>query len=196
MIDAMMGIAVFTDDRALLNHAEEMWRKRVPSYFYNAKLDGRSSQRSQFPFTREGWFGQTTFDETTNGVAAGDLPRPWAYGLCPLRYYGRRGDGTYSGRQVSLKTKNHVSWHAGVSRALALEERSGARWLCAAARSVGGEGYTFGIGYNEFHNRLGQSLPETREWLDRVLTIPEPVDMHSTVFELLTHGEDAGGVSR
>jgi len=59
-----------------------------------------------------------------------------------------------------------------------------------------GEGYTFGIGYNEFHNRLGQALPETREWLDRVLTIPEPVDIHTTVYEMLTHGEDAGAGKR
>jgi hypothetical protein len=56
-----------------------------------------------------------------------------------------------------------------------------------------GHGYTFAIGYNEFHNRLGQQLPETREWLDTLLTVPEPVDDHMMVFELLTHGEDAGG---
>jgi hypothetical protein len=56
-----------------------------------------------------------------------------------------------------------------------------------------GDGDTLGIGYNEYHNRLGQPLPETRQWLDHVLTLQEPVDFHNTVFELLTDGEDANG---
>ena len=60
-------------------------------------------------------------------------------------------------------------------------------------RSTTPPDYTFAIGYNEYHNRLGQSLPETREWLDKVLAIPEPVDFHMMVFEMLTHGEDAEG---
>ena len=56
-----------------------------------------------------------------------------------------------------------------------------------------GDGNTLGIGYNEYHKRLGQSLPETRQWLDHVLTLPEPVDFHMVVFELMTQGEDAKG---
>ncbi|MDE3149284.1 MAG: hypothetical protein KGL37_07425 [Acidobacteriota bacterium] len=59
-----------------------------------------------------------------------------------------------------------------------------------------GPGYTFGIGYNEYYNRLGQPMPETRQWLDRILTVPNPVDIHMMVFEMLTHGADADGAGR
>jgi hypothetical protein len=56
-----------------------------------------------------------------------------------------------------------------------------------------GNGYSFGVGYNEYHNRLGVDLPETHEWIDHLLTVQEPVDFHMSVFELLTDGEDATG---
>lgn len=60
MIDAMMEIAVFTNDRGLLDHAEAMWRERVPSYFYNAELDGAHPR----PIARKGknmsWYGTRT----------------------------------------------------------------------------------------------------------------------------------------
>ena len=194
MIEGMMGIAVFTDDRALLNHAEEMWRKRVPSYFYNAKLDG-DHPNALVPITREGWFGQTTFDETTNGVAAetcrdlGHTGYALSATMAAAETAHIQGDKLFEDEESRLI--GTLEFHAH----LLLKKDPVPAALCGGKIRYG-EGYTFGIGYNEFHNRLGQSLPETREWLDRVLTIPEPVDMHSTVFELLTHGEDAGGVSR
>jgi len=51
---------------------------------------------------------------------------------------------------------------------------------------------TFVIGYNEYHNRLGQPLPYTKQWIETgVMTNPDPVDMHMTVFETLTHYADA-----
>jgi hypothetical protein len=40
---------------------------------------------------------------------------------------------------------------------------------------------------------LGQNLPYTRQWIETgVLTNPDPVDMHTTIFEALTHYADAG----
>jgi uncharacterized membrane protein len=60
---------------------------------------------------------------------------------------------------------------------------------------------TFVIGYNEFHNRLGMSLPNTQQWLPTVfanqVTSPgaapgTPVDHHMVVYETLTHAADAG----
>src|SRR5579859_3389744 len=60
---------------------------------------------------------------------------------------------------------------------------------------------TFVIGYNEFHNRLGMSLPNTAQWLPTVfanqVTSPgaapgTPVDHHMVVYETMTHGADAG----
>ena len=49
------------------------------------------------------------------------------------------------------------------------------------------KGITFVIGYNEYHNRLGQSLPYTKQWIETgVMTSSDPVDTHTTIFETLT----------
>jgi hypothetical protein len=67
-------------------------------------------------------------------------------------------------------------------------------YLCGGALKLA-TGSTFVIGYNEFHNRLGQPLPYTAKWIENgVLTNPLPTDIgaHTTVFEPLTHITDVG----
>jgi hypothetical protein len=78
---------------------------------------------------------------------------------------------------------------------LLLKKEPVPRTLCGGTIRYG-HGYTFGIGYNEFHNRMGKPMPETRQWLDRLLEVPEPVDDHMMVFEMLTHGADAGAQTK
>lgn len=34
MLDALVGIAVFTDNQTMFDHALEFWRQRVPAYFW------------------------------------------------------------------------------------------------------------------------------------------------------------------
>jgi hypothetical protein len=193
-IEGMMGIAVFTDDRALLTYAENMWRLRVPAYFYNARIDGDHPVVVK-PGPREGWFGQTTYDETMNGVAAetcrdlGHTGYAISATMATAETAHIQGDKLYEEEEQRLI--GALEFHAH----LLLKKGPLPPTLCGGSIRYG-EGYTFGIGYNEFHNRLGQPLPETREWLDHVLTIPEPVDIHTTVFEMLTHGADAGEVHR
>ena len=98
MIEGMMGIAVFTDDRALLNHAEAMWRERVPAYFYNATLDGDHPKPLPLGASRTGWYGQTTFDCEHQRRGAGNLPRPGTYRLRHLCHHGCGGDCAYTRR--------------------------------------------------------------------------------------------------
>jgi hypothetical protein len=182
---------VFTDDRALLDHAEEMWRKRVPAYFYNAKLDG-DHPRVLEPAPREGWFGQKVFDESTSGISAetcrdlGHTGYSISATMAAAETAHIQGDKLYESEEQRLM--GVLEFHAH----LLLRNEPVPPSICGGTIHYG-EGYTFGIGYNEYHNRLGQALPDTREWLDRVLTIPDPVDIHMTVFELLTQGEDANG---
>lgn len=189
MIEGLMGIAVFTDDRGLLNRAEEMWSKRVPSYFYNAKLDG-DHPKALVPVTHEGWFGQTVFDESTNGISAetcrdlGHTGYSISATMTAAETAHIQGDKLYESEEQRLV--GALEFHAH----LLLRAEPVPKAVCGGAVHYG-TGYTFGIGYNEYHNRLGRPLPETHEWLDHVLTLPVPVDDHMTVFELLTHGEDA-----
>jgi hypothetical protein len=194
MVEGMMGIAVFTDDRALLTYAENMWRERVPAYFYNAKLDG-DHPRVLTPGPHEGWFGQTTFDESIIGVAAetcrdlGHTGYAISATIAAAETAHIQGDKLYEDEEPRLI--GALEFHAH----LLLKKEPAPATLCAGNIRYGA-GYTFGIGYNEFHNRLGQPLPETREWLDKVMAIPEPVDIHTTVFEMLTHGADAAQAKR
>ena len=191
MIEGIMGIAVFTDDRALLNHAEAMWRERVPAYFYNAKLDGDHPKPLPRAASKTGWFGQATFDASTNGVAqetCRDLGHT-GYGIAATMSAAEtahiQGDKLYESEEPRLM--GALEFHAH----LLLKKEPVPATVCGGKIHYGA-GYPFGVGYNEYHNRLGQSLPETREWLDKLLAAPEPVDFHTTVFELLTHGADSG----
>ena len=191
MVEGMMGIAVFTNDRALLDHAEQMWRARVPTYFYNAKLDG-DHPRAPAAAVHQSWYGQTTFNESTSGIAAetcrdlGHTGYSISATMAAAETAHIQGDKLYESQEQRLIQV--MEFHAH----LLLRKEPAPRDVCGGNVHYGA-GYTFGIGYNEFHNRLGQPLPETREWLDHVLTVPVPVDIHMTVFELLTHGADANG---
>lgn len=191
MIEGMMGIAVFTDNRALLDHAELMWEKRVSTYFYNAKLDG-DHPRPPDAGVRQSWYGQATFNENTSGIAAetcrdlGHTGYSIAAALAAAETAHIQGDKLYESEEQRLIQT--MEFHAHL-----LWRKEPVPQDVCGGRVRYGAGYTFGIGYNEFHNRLGQSLPETREWLDHVLTVQVPVDIHMMVFELLTHGEDAKG---
>jgi hypothetical protein len=192
MIEAMMGIAVFTDDRALLNHAEAMWHERVPAYFYNLKLDGdypRPLPRNNGHTT---WYGQTVFDASTSGAAqetCRDLGHT-EFGIFASMSAAEtahiQGDKLFESEEQRLTRA--LEFHAH----LLLKKEPVPHDLCGGNIHYAA-GYPFGIAYNEYHNRLGQPMPETRAWLDKFMTVAEPVDSHVTVFELLTHGEDMNG---
>lgn len=189
MIEGMAGIAVFTNDRALLDHAEQMWHERVPAYFYNARLDG-DHPRTIVREPREGWYGQTTFNASTNGVAQetcrdlGHTGYAISATMAAAETAHIQGDKLYESEEPRLM--GALEFHAH----LLLRKEPVPSTVCGGHIRYGA-GYTFGIGYNEFHNRLDQPLPETQEWLQKVLAVPDPVDTHTTVFEMLTHGGDA-----
>jgi len=192
MIEAMMGIAVFTNDRALLKHAEDMWHERVPAYFYNYKLDGDHARPLPRGAGRTTWNGLTTFDASTSGAAqetCRDLGHT-GYGIGATMNAAEtahiQGGKLYESEQQRVATALEFDAH------LLLKKEPVPTTLCGGTIHYG-NGYSFGVGYNEYHNRLGVDLPETHEWIDHLLTVQEPVDFHMSVFELLTDGEDATG---
>ena len=69
MIEGMMGIAVFTDDRALLDHAEAMWHERVPRTSTISSSMATIAKPLPRGASQTTWYGQTTFDASTSGVA-------------------------------------------------------------------------------------------------------------------------------
>jgi hypothetical protein len=71
----MMGIGVFAENRTLFDHAVDMWRARVPAYYYLSSVDGEG-QPAELPecprlgAKGDGWNGQTVFNANVDGVCA------------------------------------------------------------------------------------------------------------------------------
>jgi hypothetical protein len=195
MIDAMMGIAVFTDDRTLLTHAKVMWKERVPAYFYNAELDGAHPRPMPRQHTHESWYGTTDLDASVDGIAqetCRDLNHT-GYGISSTMAAAEtahiQGAKLFEAEEQRLVPA--MEFHAR----LFLRKEPVPKLVCGGTVHYAA-GYTFAVGYNEYHNRLGVPMPETREWLEQhVEQAAEPVDIHMMVFEPLTHGADASETS-
>lgn len=192
MIDAMMGIAVFLDNHDLLKHAEDMWKERVPSYFYNYELDGAHPRPMPRQSKNVSWYGTTDLNASVDGIMAEtcrDLNHT-GYGIAATMNAAEtahiQGDKLYEAEEKRLVPA--LEFHAK----LFLQKEPVPKLVCGG-RLNPGKGNTFVIGYNEFHNRLGLPMPATKEWIEQhVEKDAEPVDAHMIVFEPLTHGADAG----
>jgi hypothetical protein len=195
-IEAMMGIAVFTDDHVLFDHAAEFWKQRVPAYFYYAPIDGDQPApppRGVPPRGKSLWAGQTVFNATLNGMpqeACRDFHHS-AYGLSATMAAAEtahiQGLKLFESEEPRLMAAMEFMSYYQLKNPVP-------QYLCGGTLKLA-TGSTFVIGYNEFHNRLRQSLPYTAKWIESgVLTNPLPTDIgaHTTVFEPLTHIADAG----
>ena len=198
-IEAMMGIAVFTDDHALFDHAVDFWKQRVPAYFYYAPIDGEQPApppRGIPPRGKSLWAGQTVFNATLNGMpqeACRDFHHS-AYGLSATMAAAEtahiQGLKLYESEQPRLMAAMEFMSYYQLKNPVP-------NYLCGGSLKLA-TGSTFVIGYNEYSNRLGQPLPYTKKWIETgVLTNPLPTDIgaHTTVFEPLTHIADAGSRS-
>ena len=196
MVDAMMGIAVFTNDRSLLSHAEAMWKERVPAYFYNAELDGRHPRPMPRKRATEAWYGTTDLDASVDGISqetCRDLGHT-GYGISSTMAAAEtahiQGDRLFESEQKRLVPS--MEFHAR----LFLRRDPVPTLVCGGAVKYGA-GYTFAVGYNEYHNRLHLLMPATQEWLEQhVEQSSEPVDIHMMVFEPLTHASDVSSARR
>jgi hypothetical protein len=196
-IEAMMGIAVFTDDHTLMDHAVLFWQQRVPSYFYYQPIDGNqpaAPPRGVPPRGKSLWAGQQVFDATLNGMpqeACRDFHHS-AYGLSAALAAAEtahiQGLKLYESEQPRLTSALEFMAYYQLKNSVP-------KYLCGGVLNLA-TGSTFVIGYNEYHNRLGVPLPNTKKWIETgVLTNPVPTDIgaHTTVFEPLTHAADASG---
>jgi len=193
MIEAMMGIAVFTDDHALLAHAATMWKQRVPSYYYDAAIDG--SQPVPAPRGKSLWAGQTVFDQRVNGIpqeACRDFHHT-SYGISATMAAAE----TAHIQGLKLYESEEPRLIAGMEFVAYYQlKKPVPDYVCGGKLKLA-TGSTFVIGYNEYHNRLSQPMPYTAEWISSgVLPNPLPTDVggHTTIFEPLTHFADASSV--
>ena len=190
MIEAMMGIAVFTDNHDLFNHAVLFWKQRVPSYIYYAPVDG--NHPAPAPRGVANWLNQTVYDASVNGIpqeACRDFGHT-SYGISATMAAAEtahiQGLKLYESEEPRLIAGMEFVPYYQLKHPVPNN-------VCAGMLRLS-RGFTFVIGYNEFHNRLGQSLPYTKQWIESgVLSNPLPIEIHTTVLEPLTHYADAEG---
>jgi Alginate lyase len=188
MIEATIGIAVFTNDRTLFDHAVAMWHERVPAYFYYQPIDGDHPQPFPRGDDRTTWNGQTVFNASLNGVTQ-ETCRDFGhteYGIAATM--NAAATAYIQGIDLFQAEKDRL--------AAALEFNSlyelGAQPptdLCGGKLHLSQLHATYVLGYNALHNRLGLPLPHTLDFITKeVLTNPLPLDSgHMQVFEPLTH---------
>jgi hypothetical protein len=186
MIEGTIGIAVFTDNRALFDHAVTMWRERVPAYFYYQPFDGDHPH----PFPRANdkttWNGQTVFNATLNGISqetCRDLGHT-EYGIAATINIAAtayiQGIDLFSAEKLRLAAALEFNSSLELSNPLPAS-------LCDGAVHLSKVHATYILGYYALHNRLGVPLPHTLDFITRdVLTNPLPVDSgHVQIFEPL-----------
>jgi Alginate lyase len=189
MIDGMMGIAVFTSDRKLLDHAAQMWEQRVPAYFYYEPLDGDHPVPAPRGVSR--WVTQKVFNASVNGIpqeACRDFGHT-SFGIAATMNAAE----TAHIQGLKLYESQEKRLIAGMEfTAYYLLRNPVPPYVCDGHVRLA-RAPTFVIGYNEYHNRLGQPMPYTWQWIEKgVLPNLLPVDQHMMAFEALTDYESPG----
>jgi hypothetical protein len=192
MIEATMGIAVFLDDHATFDKAVTMWRARVPAYVYMqtdgptpaAPPGGAYAGASQI---KSFWYGPKSFPDGLCQETCRDLGHV-QYGLGAMIHAAEtariQGVDLYSEQATRIEAA--LELHAGY-----LNAGASAASPCAAALVAVKPDPTWEVGYNEYANRAGASLPNTEQLINAIR--PTGTDHHLD-WESLTHAEvgDAG----
>jgi hypothetical protein len=187
MIEAMLGIAVFTNDQALFDKAVSMWKKRVPAYVYLTSdgalpvppPGGNKNTKAKLVAY---WQGQSTFIDGLSQETCRDLGHVqlgFAAMINAAETAAIQGVDLYG-----LESKRLVAGYE-----LHAQYLNGAKVpasICGGKLSQATATETWEVGYNEYANRLGLALPETKAVVAQVR--PTGVN-HMMVWETLTHAE-------
>jgi hypothetical protein len=182
MIEASIGIGVFLDDRATFDKALSLWRARVPAYIYLSsdgpmpvKPPGGKSDLVGF------WYGQTMFVDGLGQETCRDFGH-LQLGLSAMIDAAE----TAKIQGVDLFAEQSQRIVAGLEfHAQYLDGVAAPSWLCGGMPNLSTE-QMWEIGYNEYANRLGLSLPHTKNVIAKIR--PTGTGKHM-VWESLTHAE-------
>jgi hypothetical protein len=200
IVEAMMHMAVFLDDRPLFDKAVGMWRNRMRAYMYLAS-DG------PLPIAPANWKYERIYEmlppPAPMKTRQDTIINYWynqgtlVDGLCQetCRDFAHSGYGL-----ASLTYAAETAWLQGLDlygemqeRMVAAMEFQSKYWnkqpvpktICGGAINLR-EVPIFDMGYNHYHNRKGIEMPLTRQWI--ASHRPMGVD-HHMVWATLTHAE-------
>jgi hypothetical protein len=180
-IDAMLSMAVFCDDQTEWNSAITRYQARMPAYYYSSAWPTISSPTNNDPTNTQ---PAAIAGDTGNGTPFPDAfwynPQEWIAGLeqetcrdnghhvqfaldaamecAEIDYHQGSPAALYTTYQTSLVPASELLAEQFVNNS--------AEGTCTGAWNPQGQVLvTFEIGYNEYVNRLGQSMPYTSQWL-------------------------------
>jgi hypothetical protein len=183
MTDALMGIAVFLDDRPSFDRAVALWRGRVPAYIY-LKSDGPAPlsppARARTGTALTGyWYGQKMLVDGLAQETCRDFGHT-AMGFNAAFHAAEtaRIQGVDLWGEQKTRLAAGLEFHATYELGAPVPS-----WLCGGVVNLGTGGY-WEVGYNALHTRLGLALPNTAKLL--ATRRPTSTDGHSSAFETLT----------
>ncbi|MVU79893.1 hypothetical protein GPX89_21945 [Nocardia sp. ET3-3] len=184
MLEATLGIAVYTEDRPTYDKAVGMYLDRVPAYVYLSsdgpmpKISARSNLRTPEAIIKY-WQNQSVFVDGLAQETCRDFEHT-GYGLSAIAHIAETSriqhEDLYP--QVGDRLRAAFEFHARYQLGEPLP-----------ADICGGKfdkklGPITEVALNALHNRMGQDLPETQQLTDQIR--PEGVLMFS-LWETLTH---------
>ncbi len=183
MTDALMGIAVFLDDRGSFDRAVALWRGRVPAYIYLTS-DG-PAPKSPPNRAKTGasltmyWYGQKTLVDGLAQETCRD------FGHTAMGFNAAfHGAETARIQGVDLWGEQKTRFAAGLEFHARYELGAAApSWLCGGTIHRGTGSY-WEVGFNALRTRLGTDLPNTAKLL--AARRPVGTDGHSSGYETLT----------
>ncbi|MER6349004.1 alginate lyase family protein [Streptomyces sp. NPDC001595] len=187
MTQAIIGIGVFLDDKAIYDRAVSLYRNRVPAFIYltsdgalprTKPGDGRDTRDEIISY----WHGQTTF---VNGLAQ-ETCRDFAhtgYGIAAIAQVAEtariQGQDLYT--EFGERIRHALGFHA------TYELNSPPSWLCGGSVNRG-LGPVTEVGYNAMHNRLGYAMSNTEAYT--LARRPMGTNNLFVAWETLTQGDN------
>lgn len=200
MIEGLASIGVFTENATLFNRAIDMWRTRVPAYFYMA-TDGPAPLPGPARCGKPWWFDQVVFNASVNGVAQ-ETCRDFthtAYGIASTFNVAEtariQGVDLYAEQAPRLAAA--LEFHAGFlnqgGHPLDKNATVSSPLVCNGTRLSLSTFPTYQVGLAGM-SRLKFSLPQTTSWVQGVMW-PAYYNFACSGFmscyESLTHGAAA-----
>ncbi|WP_439663887.1 alginate lyase family protein [Lentzea sp. HUAS TT2] len=187
--EAVVGIGVFLDDKAIYDRGVSLYRARVPAFIYLTS-DGALPKTvpSNNLNTREKiigfWHDQSTFVNGLTQETCRDFVHT-GYGLSAISHVAEtsRIQGVDLYPEVGTRLREALGFQA------TYELNGPPSWLCGGAVERG-LGPITEVGYNAMHNRLGNPMPNTETWT----TQRRPLGTNNLFvsWETLTHGDNLG----
>jgi len=136
------------------------------------------------------WYGQTVFNESVDGICQ-ETCRDFGHtqmGLAAATHAAEtaRIQGLQLFQLEETRITAAMEFHTKYLLGAPIPD-----YVCGGKPNLA-DAPTYEIAYNEYHNRLGKSLPNTLAWLKKyVRATPNPVNPLMMIFETLIDGAAA-----